>query len=344
MHRSLSLLACLLMAAPAVAAAAEAELTPAQPTLSARLLEGFSGSAVGVAESVGLGTLVANENARTPTVATQLSLAPRFGFEARGTKLALAARQNLSFEQTRPDNPTGRRFDLDDLRLGLAAPKILAHEGTGLSFTPSLRYLVPTSYASRWSGSYGNLGGALGLAWSKLGIELSYGFGLNKGFPRYEARSVSEAETMTDPDGRAVVLCRGAEGFCASSGMNPNWGLSNALSARYSYKKRVSVALSYVLINQFHYAATDVADPYTSKKTDTDGNPVVKVGAGRSDVVWGTLEVEVALVDHLSLGLSIVNVGPAKTRDNKRLRFPFFDTESAADNLTSFSLGLTASL
>ncbi len=312
------------------------------------MLQGFAGSALGLSQSVGLGTFVADEHARTPTTATQLLLAPRFGFDLGGVALAVSARQTLSWEETQPDNPTGRRFDLDDTRLSVAAPRLLVEPFTGVGLTPSVRYLLPTSYASQGAGSHGTLGLGLGLArgfGSDSGnqVEVAYAFAFNKGFARYTAKGVASGP-VADPEGRAVVLCRSGESTCASAGMNTDYSFANTLSLRWAYGRRVSVGLGLTLVNQFGYPAAAIDDPYTSTKTDVDGNPVARTGAGRRDVVWGSFDVEVALTERWSVGISVTNVGPTRTRDNQRLRFPFFDTESAADNLTSFSLGVTATL
>ena len=90
----------------------------------------------------------------------------------------------------------------------------------------------------------------------------------------------------------------------------------------------------------FRYAVTNGEDEFTSEVIDADGNPVAKTGMGRSDRLGGSVSVSYDITDKLSLSFNVGSGGPPLTADNKRLRFPFFDWESAVGNSVSYSLSI----
>jgi len=304
--------------------------------------EGFAGSAASLGTSMGIGTLVENRYARTPLVTADLDLMPRYKRNVLGVDFALSLRELASFELTRPDNPSGTRATWSDLYVTLSTPKILA-AGEWLTFTPGLRYVAPISRESLWSGSRGDLV-ALGVLGFKLGgLEASWSASASKGLRGHTSRLVTPEDAERDSDGRPTAFCRAGAGACGSLGMNMNWAVRNALEVGYSIGS-FSFSATYILINQFNYAAVDTEDAYTPQKTDSSGRRVAQVGAGRADQVWGVLGAEWEFSEGLALSLELLTIGPAKTADNQSLRFPFFDFVGPADNLTQVSVGVAMTL
>ena len=65
-------------------------------------------------------------------------------------------------------------------------------------------------------------------------------------------------------------------------------------------------------------------------------------GRGQRDAYAATLDASWALEEHLTLSAGISTQGAPKQADNSGFRFPFFDFESEAENLTVFYVTATA--
>ena len=64
-------------------------------------------------------------------------------------------------------------------------------------------------------------------------------------------------------------------------------------------------------------------------------------GRGRTDVMAGSLEVGVEVIDELSVAIGTLVQQAPKTADNRKFRFPFWDTTNGADNRQIFYLDIT---
>lgn len=305
----------------------------------------FAGSAAALSQSAGLGTFVANEHARTPLLVTGMLLMPRYAFALGGSQLVLSLRELVALEETRPDNATGRRLAWSDLSARVAAPRLVTEPLTGIAVTPSVHYALPLSLESQFASSRGTLGATVALERRFGSLEVNGSLALAKGLFRYTSKVATAAEALlTDGENRAVMICRAGESFCGSAGMNSELSLRTALSMRYQLSERFGLGATWVLLNDFRYPAAQAVDEYTPKALDSSGERIAKAGRGRADSTWGVLDAEYRLGEHLSLTAELATVGPAKTRDNQSLRFPFFDLLSPAANLTTFGIGVTASL
>ncbi len=302
------------------------------------------GFTVSFSEQVGAGTFVADEFARTPTIGSFLMLQPSYRFSVAKLPMAVSVRQNLFLEHTRPDNMNGRRFSPMDTQVSLVFPGLYTEKVTGITLTAILRYSIPISYESRFANSLGTPGAMVNLSRSLYGFDLSFMSALNKGLFLTNSRvATRDLAAITDGDGRSIVICRGGEAVCGSGGMNQNFSIWNNLGVRYNVTSKLSLGISYMLMNSFRYAATDEIDEFTAEKRDSNGNRVAKAGMGRSDSTFSSLDADYAILPNASISFAIQTFQPAMTRDNKSFRFPFFDTRSYADNLTSYTLGVNAS-
>lgn len=302
------------------------------------------GFTISFSEQVGIGTFVANEFARTPTIGSFLMLQPSYRFSVKGVPMVATVRQNLFLEHTRPDNMTGRRFSPSDTQLNLVLPGLYTEKFTGISLTAIFRYTLPISYESRYATSFGTPGVMVSLSRSLYGFDLGLTSSFNKGLYRYTSRvATPDMAALTDGDGRSIIICRGGATACGSGGMNTNFSFWNNLSVRYNVTSKLSLGISYMLLNTFRYAAIDEVDEFTSEKRDSEGKRIAKAGMGRSDSTWSSIDADYAILPNLSVSFAIQTFQPVFTRDNKSFRFPFFDTRSYADNLTSYNLGINAS-
>lgn len=340
--------------APATVAAAETTVTasPAakatdKPVSVANMtpeqlasLGGFTYS-FGLNHSVGHGTFVAPE--LLADVVGSLSGSVNYNFRGPFEKrYVVSAGASLSYEYTLPDNPTGRRVDWSDLRLGLQVPGLIKLP-LGITGSPSVTYTAPITLGSWWQGSAGGLSGRLGFhkSWNeKLQTSLSLGAGTGLIFSQSSGptRPDDLATLRRDEAGNPVYICRQANTLCDSGWVNSAYNLNAGLGTTWGFMEGWYLSAGLSIGTSFRYAVTNERDEFSSDVRDADGNLVTKTGMGRSDRLGGSVSVSYDVTDKLSLSFNVGSGGPPLTADNKRLRFPFFDWESAVGNSVSYSL------
>lgn len=330
-------------AAPGAASSpAATATTAAAPAVEAKADEDKGGFSLGLDldHSVGLGTFV--NSTYYSLLVGSLVASPSYTFKLGPVKLAVSAKESFSWEYTLPDNDNGRRYSWTDPRLGLAAPGLFKEPFTGIAFTPNLGATIPLSLESQFASTITTVSAGLGLSRSLWKFDLGYKIGGSRGFHGNAAKVPSKELGKSDDLGQLVFVCRTDEKYCGSAGLNTAWSLSNGLSLGFSPIEPLAFEAGYTIVNAWKYASTDVVDEYTPKALDSNGNSVARAGMGRSDKVVASVGATWAFNDRLSASLGVGTEGPAKTNNNKSFRFPFFDFVSSADNLTAFSLTLSA--
>ena len=289
--------------------------------------------------SVGSGTF--DNPSTSALVTTSLVISPTYAFRLKGVKLSASARGMLSWEYTLPDNEAGRRLSLWDSRLGLAAPALFVEKHSGIAVTPSVGAIIPTSMESRLASMLTALSAAASFSRTLDRVDLLYRVSVSKGV-FFNTQSLASKSNQRDLQGNLTYLGRVNEDYAASNGNNLDWSVANSVGVTYRFTENLSASGNLTLVNSWKYAVTDSVDPYTPKALDSNGNPVARVGDGRSDRLVGALGVSYALSDTFGVSAGVSTNGPPKTRDNRSFRFPFFDFVSANDNLTTYSLSLSA--
>lgn len=270
-----------------------------------------------------------------------LVLAPSYSFLFRNVRLNASAQGSFSWEYTPPDNATGRRWSYSDIRLGLSAPAVWRESRSGVSLTPTFGLLVPISLESRYASTITSL---------SLGARLSRRFlqKLDVGLTLTGSRGVhgrtfvgTLPSNARDEQGNLLFVCRRDEAYCGILGNNTAWSTAAMLDVGYAATENLRLFANFGLSKAWKYAPP--RDEYSSKAVSSNGTPVVCDGVCTADRMTGVLGVSYALTDVLGLSGAVSTLQqPLTNQGSRSVRFPFFDFLSTADNLTSYSLTLSA--
>jgi hypothetical protein len=324
-------------AAPAPAAAE----TKSDDTLPAAIALATGGSTGGkrsspfgiiavLDQSLGLGTFVDDTYARQALYKWLLSLRPRYYFL---DNLSLEARIDITQELTTSytSGTTAKRQVMpSDTLLTLSWQNAATIPWVGLGFSPFARLYIPTSPESRYRNQY--LGAALGFDLTRaLGKHffVDYTFRVSKYFNR------TTTATVTGPVG--ISRLGGPEGLgggeVATGDRNVEWSFLNSLMGSWLVNDQWSVSLTLWIVNSL---------TYDGPGKDALSGDFAKAGRGQRDKTRGILDVTYQPWEHFGFSAGIDSYQPAKTADNKRIRFPFFDFTSEGNNYTSFYLDVFA--
>lgn len=201
-------------------------------------------------------------------------------------------------------------------------------EFSGIKLGGDLRLYFPTSRTSRYASRIGGVSSRLQLSRS-LG---DFTFVAGSRYVRYLARySHGVVEPYDDhpneaPCGGVSVdsgtICGG------SAGVHTTW--IHDFTVGYDITRSLSVAAYFFILNRFSYAPTE---------TDELSSPNA-TGENQRDATWGVIDLSYQMNDWLSYSLGLSSYQPAKTEDGQRLRFPFWDAESPANNFTTVYLDI----
>ncbi|MCB9726874.1 MAG: hypothetical protein H6746_00185 [Deltaproteobacteria bacterium] len=330
-------LAALLLVALAAPAPTRAE--PVTETLSSVEVPDpprprFGGTVV-LETSVGRGSFIRDEAARRPLASLYVSARPEVRV-ARERALALGLAfdfdvnlvENADSESTRP-----HQVRAGDLELFARWDELATWEAGHLSFGAALGVKTPTSLLSRFQTKILGLTASTATTWQPtewLGV--AWSFTVTKNINRYRSAVLrDDAFDLALPSraGGAEVV---AEGRTATQLGVTSFLVGNALSLEFSFLDRFTASLGWELVHAFSYndypkdaLAADAADG----------------GRGRTDVMAGSIEVGVEVIEHLSVALGTLVQQAPKTADNRHFRFPFWDTSNGADNRQVFYLDVT---
>jgi hypothetical protein len=212
--------------------------------------------------------------------------------------------------------------------------------------TASYAAYLPTSRVSQTENLI--LTNVLGTTLSKTFFEkLTLKYGLSGLWLPHTTTSPTVPQDV-DTVQRDAALAQGAFSDISSNGQvkipgrSLEWGLANSLSASIPIYEDLSFSASYGITKYWTYNA-DNDDQYTSQETTTDGEQVVDIGRGTADIVSTTVSLSYPVNEYLSLSGGLYTRGPAKTADNDALRFPFWNTQGAANNFSAVQFTITGS-
>ncbi|MCA9580636.1 MAG: hypothetical protein KC416_02505 [Myxococcales bacterium] len=279
---------------------------------------------------VGQGTFVSNEYAANPYWAWNLGISPTYTFE---NGLRVSANVGLFQELTNSDGDTSnQRVLLSDVSLNTfySVGRIPGID-VGVNVSGGLRF--PTSLASQ----------AQTLITSgRVGVGLNRGFGpvfvgysgaFTKNFHRYESPVVD----IEDQDS-SLCLARSSDNrtidgtSCFVPGVaNTNFSVSNTVFANVTIWESLSAGFAYGIINGFTYA---------SFPKDEFSSPYATEGVGQRDFFFTNLSVNYSF-PHVFASIGIANSANFLDSENDSLRFPFWNFDGAANNLSTIYLSLT---
>lgn len=308
--------------------------------------------AFGLDHYLGTGTFVDSEKYASLVAAPSVSATYLFGI--KGVRMAASARVWAFYEYTLPDTPNGRRFFMQDTRLGLVAPALFRDKNvTGIAITPSLSAVIPSSQESFTSGLITTLGVGAAITRSvkagsggfdfRLTLSGSYGFFTS---PVNGIRNLPKtAPGNRDALGNQIVIGRPDETFAAVNGMNPAFSGSLGGSVNWRTGGNLLLFAGYSYARNFNQAATlDPNDPTLPQALDSSGNQVARAGMGGGDVSRAFIGASYQLNEHYNLDFYVFTLQSPMVRigDKWVPRFPIGSFIDTASNNTSIIVSLGA--
>lgn len=302
--------------------------------------------------SVGVGSFVANPNARNPLVSQFLLIEPAYIIRF-GTTFAvrLSARQSLAWEFTKPDNNSSRAFEYSDTLLGGSAliyriPKV------DIALWGAFRMPVPISRQSQTAtlvtavlpsiGASRNWSWNVSETWS-MNLNLRYDFGMRKNFnrstvPGYANSADPSKNTSGDVGDAPTVLTRSTDpvtnGTLFRGAANTDFSMSHSAQVSFTPHDLVTVSAWLLITNATRYGiAPNQADQFTSINA--------RPGAGRVDEMRTNLDVTFNVLPYFFVSTGIFTVQPPFRPDNRGLNNPVINVDSAASNFSTIYLQLT---
>lgn len=277
--------------------------------------------------SVGQGSFVANQHARNAYVDWSFSITPMYSL--LNGALNLSGSFAFMQELTDSDGDTyNQRVLLSDANVG-ASHLLFTIPYVDVAFMVGARAFFPTSLASQTQTLLVGLRGNIALMRTFGPVTLSYNGSFRKNFHQYQ----SPVYDVTDVDSNTFIAREGGNErvdalLYTAGGNNISYIFSNSLSVNVQIIAGLSANISYQISNAFTYASYP-------KDSLASGNATA--GRGQRDSFGTNISVSYAFpFVFLTLGLS--NGSSPMSADNSHLRFPFWDFESQANNLSSIYL------
>lgn len=279
--------------------------------------------------ALGQGSFVADEYARNTLFAWAASFAAAY-YPLRG--LTLSTFVKLVQELT--------SSELDSHRQQLFVSDVQLRARQALGTIPAIdtraaieaRLYLPTSLVSRYETLVA--GTQLRFALNRELGPFSLGFlGLfRKNFHRYQSPVVDGDGDMPP----VFVRTGGAEDLrgpsVAIGGNNVSFSMYGLLGLSYAPIEELVLSIYYGLARAYTYNRYE-RDELTSQNART--------GRGKRDTSSAGFEVAYRLDQRFTFSLGVMTAASPKSEDNGSFRFPFYDLESTASNLTLFYLDVT---
>lgn len=279
--------------------------------------------------SVGQGTFVADPHARNAYFGYSLTFAPSY---TPHEQVSIGLLTAISQELTDSDGDTERQqVLLSDTRLSGSYDfgKIPSAE---IGVSGQARVFLPSSLASRHQTLVLGTGLVLSLsrAFGPLSLGLSSSF--RKNFHRYTTPVLDGGSGVPFVNPRVGSSEVVEDGLAQGGTSNVSHSIAGELSVGYSPLEPLSFRIAYGLSAGFTYRSVPL---------DALSGVHAEQGVGQRDLSSGTISASYELDERFSFGAGVSTVGPPLTADNQSLRFPFWDFESEADNLTTFYVDAT---
>jgi hypothetical protein len=341
-HTVCSLLVCLLYlgcCARVSAQTGSTELTaPAlldteqQSVLGDTLRESAPFSLNGKLESsLGQGSFLRDSYERNAHFVWAVSLCPAY-YPRSG--VALSAYAKLLQDLTQSDVDTERQqFLISDTQLRARWAVPLPSPKTQL-FVEGRTYL-PSSRISRFETLVLGALARFSVAHELRPFAVSFLGQFRKNFHRYTS-PVLDDDALRGDAPSAYARAGGAEDLRGLSvgvaGNNVSFSTYGTASLSYAPLPALSLSIYYGLGRAW---------TYTRYRVDEQSSPHAVAGRGKRDTGVAGLDVSYRLNERFSFSTGVVTIASPKTEDNRSFRFPFYDFQSTASNLTLFYLDVT---
>ncbi|MBM4321243.1 MAG: hypothetical protein FJ125_15180 [Deltaproteobacteria bacterium] len=305
--------AFLTLALSATAAAADAEYSAA-PSEGAPWYHAFKGSTLMLEDANGVDT-------SNPYNGVTLTLLPYY---KPLDKLTLSGRLDIGKELTNDDvNDYDHETTLSDLFLQ-ASYLALSLEEIGLSFSPQLRWYIPTSESSRLARFWSGVRGGLLARWFMYGIDARWGLYVTKNFRANESAMIESCTekhgggpAVVDPRNPAASLSTYGEQDCHVDGLAIDWGWVNMIWVVYYITDQLSLSGLYQMNNDYGYALGAISlDRVDNLYGAGPGDELGATSAGERFKQTWSLELGYQFTEHFALALGYLNLSLPQMRPN----------------------------
>lgn len=304
--------------------------------------------------NVGNGSFIADPNARQVAIGWSADVTGFYKitdlFEGRLDAMAVIGwdqviTNNVTNAGTRPSE-----FFFRDTRLALVGRGLFKEELTGVIFGSSLNAFLPTSKMSQAQERVLRVAvnGTAARMFTEIGpgnILLNFATSLRKDFG-----SASPVFDQGDSESRFATcrsLNRLEDSSCASNVASMNWGWANTLTATYLWGD-FSFAASLGVVSQWAHHLADLSEVPTNlaagSNLELNRSQYAQNEANYSTLTQSSLSASYQATENFGVYFSVGTLQSPIIQDgpnSSRLKFPFFDFESSANNLSSFALGVS---
>ncbi len=226
-----------------------------------------------------------------------------------------------------------REARINDISVGLNYGPVYVIPRADIRISASLSGTVPISRMSRTSSLRTAISPGLSFRRSFGNLSLGYRLGATKRFHQFTS-PVIDATTVD-----ALRRNGGAEDISANevalAGVNTEWTWSNGLSASYEWFDGFSTSLAWGYSRSWGYNVTE-CDELSSENARCNGRIA-------RDSMTGSFSASYAFLDNYNVSLGVATGQRPKTDDNRRINFPFWDTQTPGLLRTQLSLDFSAS-
>ncbi len=284
------------------------------PLRDSSLWWGQSLNAVGMVKSA--------ELTWNPTYTWLFRLYPRYYLT---DQLSVRLKAGLGIEWTNADDTTTQREPRwEDIWLDLVYSPAYTERWSQISFSPSLRLVIPTSLEARAQSLYLGVGPGFGLKRSirlpwHMSLDLSYGFRYIKNINRY--RTVQF-------DAPTIAACGGSgEGSCGqflhTGELVPSHDFLNSLQADLDITRKLKASVMVLFRNQLLYGVTPGTVALAGGETVTVGEDP-RNNVGQRAFIWYLIEASYEIHPVVTLGLAVSTLNPQLSPDSSYYT-PFFN-------------------
>ncbi len=306
----------------------------------------FGGSLL-VSQSIGTGTFIEGPAAR-PYYNLAVVLKPHVVISEA---FNLNVRARFGFDVNLVDNADStrsypRQVLVSDVRLGLSMSPVItvdferwptSDSSASLALNAWFDLVLPASLASQIATKY--LGLRFGAEatfspfdWLELGYELS----VTKNFNALPNTVIDARDFSAPPKARAGDPA-GVDTFLIATGAGvTEWGVGNSVYLSFSFLERLTLYVEFNITHAFTYLRDIPKDELSS--------PFAHANRGRSEVMGGTIELAIELMDHLSVAIGTVTEQTPYSLDGQTLRSPFWDGTNGATNRQVIYLDVTGTM
>ncbi|MFA5624329.1 MAG: hypothetical protein WC966_04655 [Bradymonadales bacterium] len=289
------------------------------------------GVAADLTFDLGVGAFVKNKYARR--------VRSKFGFEASGyykipvidTNIELATGFTAWMSKAGGSNGV-HEFRWTDSYIGFSR-ELYSYKGELLRFmlNAGLGFAIPTSKASWTTNLYTSIMPQLGMGLKIARFGVFYAVRYSHNFNKYTSASVdpNEVDALSRSAGNELL----SRTDIAIAGVLTEIELVNAFSLSYDILDELVLSVGFAFADFWTYDSESLND-------DDYTNPNAKPGRGHGQMSAGSVALAYTPWRYTTITFFLKSEQPWKQKDNKELRFPWFDTISYSKNYTKF--GVTA--